>query len=278
MSDFGATLKAAREARGISLRQIATATKISMVALDGLERNDLSKLPAGIFGRAFLRAYALEVGLDPEQVVQDYLAEVGRQERDAANRVVEPDVTAEDREFLERQRQAARIVRIVASVLAVTIVVFISWRVRVWMLKHEAEKAAAASAAGPVSGSVGAAPSKTDPATPASSSTNAPAAPAAAPASTPTSSDLNAKPLEIDLSVNADCWVRAVADGTQIFAQVMHAGERQHVSASRVVLLDVGSAGALTWSINGRAANAIGNAGAHKQITVTPANAGDYLK
>ena len=40
--DFGGTLRAARERRGVSLRQIANATKISVAILEGLERNDIS--------------------------------------------------------------------------------------------------------------------------------------------------------------------------------------------------------------------------------------------
>ena len=54
--DFGSRLRAARERRGVSLRQIATATKISVSALEALERNDLSRLPGGIFSRAFVRS------------------------------------------------------------------------------------------------------------------------------------------------------------------------------------------------------------------------------
>jgi len=48
----------------MSLRQIATSTKISMGVLEALERDDFSHLPGGIFSRAFVRAYATEVGLD----------------------------------------------------------------------------------------------------------------------------------------------------------------------------------------------------------------------
>ena len=50
-SGFGQMLREARERRGISLRQIANATKISVGVLEALERNDISKLPGGIFGR-----------------------------------------------------------------------------------------------------------------------------------------------------------------------------------------------------------------------------------
>jgi cytoskeleton protein RodZ len=72
--DFGGHLKQAREQRGVSLRTIADRTKISVLALEALERNDVSRLPGGIFTRAFVRAYAAEVGLDPEDTVRRFLA------------------------------------------------------------------------------------------------------------------------------------------------------------------------------------------------------------
>src|SRR5262249_52218517 len=68
---FGARLRDARERRGVSLRQIANATKISIAALEALERDEISKLPGGIFSRAFVRSYAIEVGLDPEATIQE---------------------------------------------------------------------------------------------------------------------------------------------------------------------------------------------------------------
>ena len=72
---FGGKLRDARERRGISLRQIANATKISIGALEALERNDISKLPGGIFSRAFVRSYAIEVGLDPDATIQEFIAQ-----------------------------------------------------------------------------------------------------------------------------------------------------------------------------------------------------------
>ena len=88
--DFGSTLRQARERRGVSLRQIATATKISVAALEGLERNDITRLPGGIFSRAFVRSYAIEVGLDPDKTIQQFIAsfpnEVDRRGTAAAGR------------------------------------------------------------------------------------------------------------------------------------------------------------------------------------------------
>jgi len=66
-------MRLARESRGVSLGQIADTTKLSKAALEALERNDISRLPGGIFSRAFVRSYASEIGMDPEETVRDFL-------------------------------------------------------------------------------------------------------------------------------------------------------------------------------------------------------------
>jgi cytoskeletal protein RodZ len=71
--DIGARLRLAREQQGKSVRDVAEATKISAATVDALEKNDFSRLPGGIFARAFVRSCAQEVGLDPERLVQDFI-------------------------------------------------------------------------------------------------------------------------------------------------------------------------------------------------------------
>ena len=87
-ADFGLKLKRAREERGVSLREIAEITKISVTALEALERNDISRLPGGIFSRSFVRSYAAEIGLDPDQTVRDFLARFPDDELAAGSRHV----------------------------------------------------------------------------------------------------------------------------------------------------------------------------------------------
>ena len=99
-------------------------------AVEALERGDLSRLPGGIFSRAFVRSYALAVGLDPEQAVVEFLAERERSEHEASRAVAVPEVTADDREFLERQRKAARILRAVVIAFGVALIVFVMWKVK----------------------------------------------------------------------------------------------------------------------------------------------------
>lgn len=53
---------------------MADSTKISVRALEALERDDIAVLPGGIFSRAFVRAYATQVGLDPEQTIAEFMA------------------------------------------------------------------------------------------------------------------------------------------------------------------------------------------------------------
>ena len=72
--DFGANLRAARERAGLSLRQIADATKYGVTAFDALEKNRIALLPGGIYRRAIVRGYAAAVGLDPEATLKEFLA------------------------------------------------------------------------------------------------------------------------------------------------------------------------------------------------------------
>src|SRR3954464_2430773 len=108
MDDFGGKLRQARERRGISLRQIAASTKIAAAALDALERNDISKLPGGIFSRAFVRSYAVEVGLDPDDTVAEFLQRFNQEPPPTADAVAAA-MPEQERAFQERQRKAARI-------------------------------------------------------------------------------------------------------------------------------------------------------------------------
>jgi transcriptional regulator with XRE-family HTH domain len=84
-------MKRAREERGVSLRHIAEVTKISVTALEALERNDISRLPGGIFSRSFVRSYAIEIGLDPEQTVREFLARFPDDSLTAGSRHAPPD-------------------------------------------------------------------------------------------------------------------------------------------------------------------------------------------
>ena len=70
---FGARLRQRREGQEIALVTIAEQTKIKLSLLEALERDDVSHWPSGIFRRAFIRAYAHAIGLNPDVVVREFL-------------------------------------------------------------------------------------------------------------------------------------------------------------------------------------------------------------
>lgn len=70
---FGGRLRHRREEQGISLATIAEQTKIGVSVLEALERDDVSHWPAGIFRRAFIRAYARAIRLDEDVIVREFL-------------------------------------------------------------------------------------------------------------------------------------------------------------------------------------------------------------
>jgi cytoskeletal protein RodZ len=73
MESFGGRLRYERERRQINLRSIADNTKIGVPLLEGLERDDLSRWPSGIFRKSFVRSYAEAIGLDPEPIVREFV-------------------------------------------------------------------------------------------------------------------------------------------------------------------------------------------------------------
>lgn len=70
---LGARLRAQRERQQVSLHTISHDTKIKLSLLDALERDDLSHWPEGLFRRAWVKSYAQAIGLDPAEVLREFL-------------------------------------------------------------------------------------------------------------------------------------------------------------------------------------------------------------
>ena len=65
-------LRRERERRQIALSSISANTNISASLFEALERGDVSRWPAGIYRRSFVRAYAQAIGLDPDEVAREF--------------------------------------------------------------------------------------------------------------------------------------------------------------------------------------------------------------
>jgi len=84
--------------------------------------------------------------------------------------------------------------------------------------------------------------------------------------------------VSIDLRAEASCWVKITADGRLVLSRNLSAGESQAFQAEKEISVQFGNAGAITWSINGKPAKALGDAGAVRTATITPDNASTFWK
>ena len=84
---FGPNLRRMRVQRGVTLEQIAAVTRIGRDLWAAMESNDFSRWPAGIYARAYLRAYAVQIGADPDATVEEFCRSFPQGDR-RAERVV----------------------------------------------------------------------------------------------------------------------------------------------------------------------------------------------
>lgn len=71
-ASLGAQLRDAREAQGVTLRQISEQTRIQMRYLEAIETDNFEELPGGIFNRSFVKAYARQVSFSEGDAVEAY--------------------------------------------------------------------------------------------------------------------------------------------------------------------------------------------------------------
>lgn len=70
--EFVTRLRRHRERARVSIEAIAARSRIKRELIEALERNDLSEWPRGLYARAWVRAYAGAVGLDPADTVEEF--------------------------------------------------------------------------------------------------------------------------------------------------------------------------------------------------------------
>jgi len=84
MGTIGPRLRAAREARNLTVEQAADDTRISLRFLQALEREEFDSLPAPVYVRGFLRSYANYLGLEPQSLLVELEGENGIEKGSAA--------------------------------------------------------------------------------------------------------------------------------------------------------------------------------------------------
>ncbi len=286
-ADFGTRLRQARERKGVTLREIANRTKISVGVLESLERSDLSKLPGGIFSRGFVRSYAREVGLDPDTTVEEFIGLLPHDSVAAGHPRADQ---VEDTELFESDRRVASSVFwiLLISVPLAGGVLYLGMAERGGGQRGQKPAPAPAARAtlpdptpapdtSPSTETGGQRPSA-DPvaAPPQSGATSGVAAPAAVPP--PIAASVADEGLKIELSARRPVWVSATVDGQKAISRLLQVGDKEVVDVKRELMLTAGDASAIKMTVNGAEARSLGKNGEVITARVTPANFRDYLQ
>ena len=285
--DFGTYLREARERRGVSLGQIAAATKISLSTLEALERNDISRLPGGIFTRAFVRAYAREVGLDAEATVREFVTRFPH-ESVVEGSPYQPQPRG-DPDGEQRRSPLRRSIRMAGVLVPVLLAIaYFGLSDRLWKRSQSVETvtvperiqaappAPAAQAGQPPLAGEGTPPVPAAGDREATAGVNAPSGEGLLKTDRP-AAPIEQSELRLTLSPRATCWVWVQADGVQALAELLQAGDERELRAREEILIKVGDAGAMAFAINGAAGRALGASGAVVTARITPQNYKTYL-
>lgn len=255
--NVGAVLRHARRQRALSLAELADATKIRVTLLRAIEANQRGQLPETIFLRGFVRAYAREVGLDPDDVARRYLEQF--------EPVTQPAASATDDEQ-PRQRDegatrpganshpewsgASAWQWIVVGILVVGVLTY--------GMRRQSDHAT--TAAQPIAIQPHARPEI------GTSGSRAAGATAIRPAV-----------LRLEIRTVGPCWVSAEVDGTRAIYALMQAGERRIIELHREATLRIGDPRVFEFSIDGTRGRSVGRSGEPVTIHVTADNYRDFL-
>ena len=235
---FGEELRKEREIRGISLREIADATKISHRFLEAIENNDYKNLPAPVFTKGFIKEYAHYVGLSADAILDHYTHFV--REREAEDEAAaRPRRSVDPRPSLEisiPSREPNRGIWFAIAAVVITAGCLYYFRARLPFSRSESPR-----------------PTATAP---------APAGPAITPSPASTASAGATQALRLTIRAREESWISLDADNESAFNEVLRENEERTFTAQNDFLLrTIGNAGGIDLILNGSTLKSLGGSG-----------------
>lgn len=239
MPALGDEFRSAREARGLSLSDVAEQIHIRSVYLGAIESEDWSAIGAPVYVRGFIRTYARFLGLNGEKAVQEFNDAVPAEKPAAAAAVSVLD---------DREPTGPSVWAILGTAIAVALVAFVAYEWFLFSKSGGGARPPVAARATPVA----AQPSEAPGGSPAKAASTAPSAAAKTSPSPPAHS--------LAVRLTQSSWLRVVVDGKNVAEGVFPAGTARTFSGS-VVDLRVGNAGGVQISVNGSPPKTLGGTG-----------------
>ena len=295
MSELGRLLTEARTAKGLSLADVESVTRIRQKWLEALENGEYNKLPRGAVARGFLRTYAAYLGLDTQAALDLYTSESGDAGDDVA--IAEPgkprvvDYRPLEVELID-QRVDNGWVRWLIALVLVAAVAGGAW----WFLSRNPgwNPFAAAPPPAPTATSTPTSTPWIVTATPKATITLPVAEPLATsdilPLPTPTvpaSPTLTPRPsatpeftagVTLDLQAVQRSWIRVAVDGEVAEEGFLDAGVTRLWEANQSITLRTGNAGGVTIVLNGQDLGLMGAVGEVVERGWTLTDTGEVLE
>lgn len=243
-TELGRLLQSAREAQGLTLKDVAATTKIAPGALAAIEREDFDQLPVGIFRREFVRVYAEALGLDGRALAHEYVARFEPSKPPSPPAPPRYSLALPPRYNLALPRGAIG----VAIGLVVLGGLLLLWGTRP-VVTEAGDTTGVAVEPEPV----------------------VPAGRQSAAADPDASGERTVLPLRVRIETTGRCWITAHADGRLVVSRMVDPGEVVLVDAQSVIRLRLGDAGAVSSTLNGVAGPPLGRRGQPVTVHVTPA-------
>ncbi len=268
MSALGERFRAAREARGLSLSDVAEQIRIRSVYLAAIEDEKWSAIGAPVYVRGFLRTYARFLNLDTDEIVAAFNASSG----------TAPAPSAADREQATpvhyaadanvRSRNLSPLIWIL-SLVAVGLIALIFYneftggRPAVPAPAASTEVASAPSGPASPSPAASASPSPTESASPSPE-----ASPDASMSPGASASPLVAGAQSVELTFTAPSWVRVTVDGSVSMEGTFPAGTAR-LFHGKTAVLRIGNAGGVEVTVDGKSLGTLGKTGDVVERTFT---------
>lgn len=228
MPALGEQFRAAREARGLSLSEVAEQIRIRSVYLGEIEAENWVAIGAPVYVRGFLRTYARFLGLDPEEAVAAF-------NKTAEGTPVADGTGLSGAAWSDGQTRNLSPLLWIASAVAVVLVAFVIYN---FVALHAPADRAALTALSPQASPT--------------------ALPSNSPAQTPTPSPAPAHTL--DLTLSAASWLRVTVDGNVSMEGTFPKGTHK-VFSGKKALIRAGNAGGLDIVVNGKPVAKLGKIG-----------------
>lgn len=274
----GSRIRQTREARGISVREIADRTKIPARLIDAIETEHYEKLPGGIFGRGYVRAVATALKLDGDAIVSGFRQETegwGSSEPSPSHShtaapSIRPHMSAPVTEPLSRAwradhseprlrfaadplpRTTGRHRLVAAVLLGLCAVLLILWWGQQSSPQAQGQKRPAPVPQQQARGAT--APSPVGTVGEGATSLSRPAG------------------LLVTLRADRPCWVVFTVDGQRVVYRLLQPGDTARAVLHERATLHTGNAGGLRVAVGGDEMRPIGAPGEVRTIEFTPAN------